>query len=75
MLVLSRTVGEVIVIGDEITITIIEVRGNKVRVGINAPRDISVHRHEVWVQIQEARPKPAPLAPFVQASASSAAVA
>lgn len=47
MLVLSRKQGESIVIGEEVTLTIVEIRGDKVRIGIEAPRDIAVHRKEV----------------------------
>ena len=53
MLVLSRKHNESIVIRDDIIITIVEIRGVKVRLGIEAPSDISVHRSEVWAKIQE----------------------
>ena len=52
MLVLSRQKDESIVIGDDIEITIVDVRGDKVRLGINAPREISVHRKEIYEAIQ-----------------------
>ncbi len=52
MLVLSRTKDESIIIGDDIEITIVDVRGDKVRLGINAPRSISVHRKEIYEAIQ-----------------------
>lgn len=52
MLVLSRKVNESLVIDDRIVITIVEVRGDKVRLGIEAPRDVSVHREEVWVAMR-----------------------
>ncbi len=52
MLVLSRKKDEKIVIGDEITIMVIEIRGDKVRLGIDAPRDVTVHRQEVYEAIQ-----------------------
>ena len=52
MLVLSRQTDEVIVIADNIRITVVEVRGDKVRLGIDAPREISVHRQEVYDLIQ-----------------------
>jgi len=55
MLVLSRQKDESIVIGDDIRITIIDVRGNKVRLGIDCPKEISVHRLEVWLAIQKER--------------------
>ena len=52
MLVLSRKKDEKIVIGDKITIMVIEIRGDKVRLGIDAPRDVTVHRQEVYEAIQ-----------------------
>jgi carbon storage regulator len=52
MLVLSRRQDERIVIGEQIVITIVEIRGDKVRVGIEAPRDVPVHRREVYDAIQ-----------------------
>ncbi len=52
MLVLSRQKEESIIIGDDIEITIVDVRGDKVRLGINAPREISVHRKEIYEAIQ-----------------------
>ena len=52
MLVLSRQRDETIMIGDDIEITIVDIRGDKVRVGINAPKEISVHRKEVYDAIQ-----------------------
>ena len=53
MLVLSRQSDETIVIGDNIRVTIVEVRGDKVRIGIDAPRDVSVHRQEIYDAIQK----------------------
>jgi carbon storage regulator len=53
MLVLSRKTGESLVIGDEIEISIVEVKGDKVRIAVKAPRDIPVHRKEVYEQIRE----------------------
>ena len=52
MLVLSRKQGEKIVIGDNISVVVIEVRGAKVRLGIDAPRDVAVHREEVYEAIK-----------------------
>lgn len=52
MLVLSRKKDEVITIGDDIQIMVIEIRGDKVRLGIDAPKHIAVHRLEVWAEIQ-----------------------
>ena len=52
MLVLSRQKDESIIIGDDIEVTIVDVRGDKVRLGINAPRNVSVHRKEIYEAIQ-----------------------
>jgi carbon storage regulator len=54
MLVLTRRTGEKLVVGNEIVIEVLSVSGDVVRLGINAPRETSVHRHEIFVQIQEA---------------------
>lgn len=54
MLVLSRRAGESVVIGDDIVITVLEVRGDVVRVGIDAPRSVQVHREEVYRELQAA---------------------
>ena len=59
MLVLSRRINQSIKIGDDIEIMIIEVRGDQVRVGVSAPRDIAVHRKEIYVQIQQENVKAA----------------
>lgn len=53
MLVLSRQKDESIMIGDDVEITIVDVRGDKVRLGINAPRNIAVHRKEIYIAIQK----------------------
>lgn len=53
MLILSRRVGEKIVIGDEVTVSIVEVRGDQVKIGIEAPRSVKVFREEVFIAIQE----------------------
>ena len=54
MLVLSRRTGESVVIGHEVTVTVLEVRGDVVRIGIDAPRQVQVHREEVYRELQEA---------------------
>lgn len=55
MLVLSRKRNESIIINDDITITVVEIRGDKVRLGIEAPKDVSVHRNEVYESIRRNR--------------------
>ena len=53
MLVLSRRLGETLVIGGEIVVAVVGVQGNQVRLGINAPKEVSVHREEVYLRIQK----------------------
>lgn len=53
MLALSRKKGESIIIGDDIEIKILEISGDKVRIGIEAPKEVSIHRQEIYLQIQE----------------------
>lgn len=52
MLILTRRVGESVVIGEEVTITVLGVKGNQVRVGINAPKTVTVHREEIFERIK-----------------------
>ena len=47
MLILTRRVGESLMIGDDVTITVLAVKGNQIRIGVNAPRDVAVHRQEI----------------------------
>ena len=54
MLALSRKTGESIVIGNDIEITVLDIRGDKVKLGINAPKSVPIYRKEIYVQIQEA---------------------
>ncbi|HAN26881.1 MAG TPA: carbon storage regulator [Haliea salexigens] len=53
MLILTRRVGESLMVGDNITITVLGVKGNQVRIGVNAPKDVAVHREEIYNRIQE----------------------
>ncbi len=52
MLILTRRVGETLMIGDEVTVTVLGVKGNQVRIGVNAPRDVTVHREEIYERIK-----------------------
>jgi carbon storage regulator len=53
MLILTRRVGETLMIGEEVTVTVMGVNGNQVRLGINAPKDVAVHREEIYDRIKQ----------------------
>lgn len=53
MLILTRRVGESLMIGEEVTVTVLGVKGNQVRIGVNAPRDVAVHREEIYSRIHD----------------------
>jgi len=52
MLILTRRIGEVLRVGDEVSITVLGIKGNQVRIGIDAPKDVSVHREEIYQRIK-----------------------
>ena len=57
MLILTRRVGESLMVGDDISVTVLDVKGNQVRIGVNAPRDVEVHREEIYQRIKAGVPQ------------------
>lgn len=60
MLILTRRVGETLMVGDNVTVTVLGVKGNQVRIGVNAPKDVSVHREEIYMRIQAEKGQSSP---------------
>lgn len=58
MLILTRRVGETLMIGDQVSVTVLGVKGNQVRIGVNAPRDVAVHREEIYRRIEDEKSPP-----------------
>lgn len=52
MLILTRRVGETVIVGNDVTVTIVGVKGNQIRIGIGAPKDVSIHREEIYERIR-----------------------
>ena len=69
MLILTRRVGETLMIGDRVSVTVLGVKGNQVRIGVNAPREVAVHREEIFDRIQREHEPTPPMAEIPQSNA------
>ena len=66
MLILTRRIEESVIIGDDIKVTVLSINGNQIRLGIQAPREVAVHREEIYRRIKENEPQPDCLAPSIK---------
>jgi len=69
MLILTRRVGETVVIGNDVTVTVLGVKGNQVRLGVNAPREVAVHREEIFERIKREQSEGKPQRPHTNGAA------